>query len=209
MHPAAGVCFGDLLFARLAGPVLPRVGALHLVAAIGQLPAVAGEVSVLDDPQDDGLVVDLLEHQVLVVRSGVHILNADGVWVSCRLHCAISADPDGVGKLNPRPFDLAGVRGCRDRLSGERDDRVVEFRTALLKVGAGRRVDAVPRVSVFQSLLQVGLLLRLHLGSQRRFGKRALRLQRAVGFTPGTVLELSVQALLNGDCRSVDALDQT
>ncbi|MGY3234831.1 MULTISPECIES: hypothetical protein [unclassified Bradyrhizobium] len=43
---------------------LRSIGALNLVAAIGQLSALASEMSVVDDPEY-GLVVDLLEHQVL------------------------------------------------------------------------------------------------------------------------------------------------
>jgi hypothetical protein len=71
----------SLVVGLLVGPALPGIGALHMVAAIGQRPPVAGEVSVLDDPEDDGLVVDLLEHQVFAVRCGV------GGSVSARARC--------------------------------------------------------------------------------------------------------------------------
>jgi len=94
--------------------VLSGIGALHLVAAIGQLSAIASEVSVVDDPENDGLVVDLLEHQVLAVWSGVHILYADSVPVRSRLQCAIGAGPDGVRELNTRAVDIALVRGSND-----------------------------------------------------------------------------------------------
>ena len=103
-----------LILCLLTGPALFGIGALHLVAAIGQLSAIASEVSVVDDPENDGLVVDLLEHQVLAVWSGVHILYADSVPVRSRLQCAIGADPDGVRELNTRAVDSALVRGSND-----------------------------------------------------------------------------------------------
>lgn len=56
-------------------------------------------------------------------------------------------------------MDIALVRGSNDRLPGERNDRVAEFRATFLEIGTRRGVDAILRMSTLESAFHFGLPL--------------------------------------------------